>query len=323
MSHWHDIEMINATEEFHSGNLQTALTLFLVGSERGYLTAQINSAYLLDKGMAPTDSSLLFNSAQDWDHYSFALPLFLRAANQGDVDSRVRVGDYYFYGYIPHSVTNESVPVQLSLAHKVAWNFNPNYNRTPSYEHALAHYSAAASGELAHSSIAMYNLGYMYEYGFGVTQDYHLAKRWYDLSLTTNPGAFFPIQLCLSFLHAKWMIKDFLAYFAPEPATDIHPPIPPGLEDESKTMNASLILKILESLSFVMICMAVGYLFTYRQRLLPEVDAIMREVRAQREAVERHRRETNAQEQAAPQGEQVQIRPNGNEDENPGLRNRG
>ena len=119
------------------------------------------------------------------------------------------------------------------------------------------------------------------------------------------------------------MIKDFLAYFAPEPATDTHPPIPPVLGDESKKMNASLILKILESLSFVMICMAIGYLFMHRQRLLPEVDAIMREARAQREAVERHRRETNVQEQAAPQGEQVQIRPNGNEDETPGLRHRG
>lgn len=79
---------------------------------------------------------------------------------------------------------------------------------------------------------AMYNLGYMHEYGAGLTQvcycqqrcvllpttstinkyhrhihqDFHLAKRYYDQALHTEPKAAIPITLALvaMSLHIKW-----------------------------------------------------------------------------------------------------------------------
>ena len=33
----------------------------------------------------------------------------------------------------------------------------------------------------------MFNLGYMHEYGLGVKPDLHLAKRYYDMAIETNP----------------------------------------------------------------------------------------------------------------------------------------
>jgi TPR repeat protein len=48
---------------------------------------------------------------------------------------------------------------------------------------------------------AMYNLGYMYLFGEGVpSPDPHLAKRYFDLSLSTNPAAFYAVSLSLLYL---------------------------------------------------------------------------------------------------------------------------
>ena len=77
---------------------------------------------------------------------------------------------------------------------------------------ALVHYSAAAEGDLPHSSMAMFNLGWMYEHGLGVNRDFYLAKRWYDLSLVTNPGAYLPLQIAGTYLHVKWVLTDFFGY---------------------------------------------------------------------------------------------------------------
>ena len=298
LSNWHDPDIMDATAQYHKGNLQSAFTLFLIGAERGYQNAQVNSALMLDKNIAPSNPSLLFNTSRGWDYYSYALPLYLRAANQGHVDSRVRVGDYYFYGYVPLANFNGTVEnISLSLSHEVAWYFKPNSHRVPSYEDALAHYSAAASGEFSHSSIAMYNLGYMYEFGFGVPQDYHLAKRWYDLSMSTNPSAFLPVQICLSIMNVKWAIQDLLQVFAPPPpAPQLHPPIPDGDDDDSQSSRINYFWRILEPLSFLFFCGSAIYLYSYRQRVLPQVDEIIRQARDHVSAVERQRVEMEERE---------------------------
>ena len=48
------------------------------------------------------------------------------------------------------------------------------------------------------SAQAMWNLGWMHENGIGIDQDFHLAKRHYDLALETNPReANLPVVLAL------------------------------------------------------------------------------------------------------------------------------
>lgn len=53
-----------------------------------------------------------------------------------------------------------------------------------SLELAASYYQAAADTQS--SSMAYWNLGYMYEMGLGVPRDWHLAKRYYDRSGETS-----------------------------------------------------------------------------------------------------------------------------------------
>lgn len=88
------------------------------------------------------------------------------------------MGDYYYHGF---GVSEESESVR--------------------FEKAVGYYQSAADTQM--SALAMWNLGYMYENGIGVPQDFHLAKRHYDLALETNQEAYLPIVLSLIKLYAR------------------------------------------------------------------------------------------------------------------------
>ncbi|KAJ1306301.1 hypothetical protein OPQ81_011000 [Rhizoctonia solani] len=55
------------------------------------------------------------------------------------------------------------------------------------------------------SALAMWNMGWCYEYGVGVPKDYHLAKRHYDMALATNTEAYYPATFALIRLYLKSM----------------------------------------------------------------------------------------------------------------------
>ena len=63
------------------------------------------------------------------------------------------------------------------------------------YELAAVHYQNAA--DRSQSPQAMFNLAYMHERGLGIKQDRHLAKRFYDMAVQTNPDAYLPVTLAL------------------------------------------------------------------------------------------------------------------------------
>lgn len=101
--------------------------------------------------------------------------------------ARVKLGDYYYYGY--------GTEQDLELA---------------------AEQYRLASDRMSNPQ-AMFNLGYMYENGIGLQQvkttstvsvyiytiqDYHLAKRYYDLASQTSPDALVPVSLALFKLNA-------------------------------------------------------------------------------------------------------------------------
>jgi len=71
------------------------------------------------------------------------------------------------------------------------------------YKKAVANYQVAVD---LYSSIAMWNLGWMYENGVGVKTDLNLAKRYYDNALATNSEAAVPVGLSLFKLNFKHMI---------------------------------------------------------------------------------------------------------------------
>ncbi|KAI3632862.1 hypothetical protein MIR68_008937 [Amoeboaphelidium protococcarum] len=149
-------------QEYHLAAME-----YMIAAELGIDAAQINLAWLLDSGKV----KLLSDQFSD----RLALQMWHRASNQGYVDARVRVGDYFYYG--------KGTDVDYATS---------------------ASFYRAAEQDL--SAIASYNLGYMHENGLGVEKDYHLAKRYFDRALKVNPDAYLPVMLSLIKLNVKNMV---------------------------------------------------------------------------------------------------------------------
>ncbi|KAJ3274811.1 ERAD-associated protein [Terramyces sp. JEL0728] len=207
-TNWHDSTLEKADLAFKRSMFTSALTYYTIAAEQGSEIAQINAALILDTKAAPRYPEHLFNFDK-WNPYDFAIVFYHRAANQGHVDARVRVGDLYYYGFGTNGTLDDELTFKgPRISHVIAKQIHINIPMAPDFAQAVLHYSAAAEGEFSHSSIAMFNLGYMYEHGMGVEKDYHLAKRWYDLCLTTNPGSYLPVQIANVKLHLKWVLSD-------------------------------------------------------------------------------------------------------------------
>jgi SEL1 protein len=161
-----------ANEAYANGDLETALVGYMMAAEQGFEVGQANVAYLLDQAKPRwTLSSILPFANKKVSLASdalLALIYWTRSAEQKNIDSMVKLGDYYLEGL----------------------------GTTPDQEKAAACYQAAA--ETLQSAQAMWNLGWMHENGIGIDQDFHLAKRHYDLALETNPSeAHLPVVLAL------------------------------------------------------------------------------------------------------------------------------
>ena len=75
------------------------------------------------------------------------------------------------------------------------------------FSKAIAYYHDAAS---LGSHLASFNVGWAYEYGIGVTQDLHLAKRYYDLSLERSSDGYLPVKYAVFRVRMKAFIWSLL-----------------------------------------------------------------------------------------------------------------
>jgi SEL1 protein len=181
--------IIEANLAFEHGDYERAFIPSLMAAEQGYEHAQANVAHLLDRktsvmsisgipllsspSLASTRSRLLNNPA-------LALALYTRSAKQQNVDSLIKAGDYYLAG---HSTTSAPLTLQSTA-------------EAPNLEKATTCYQTAA--EAHRSAQALWNMGWMHENGIGsVTQDFHMAKRYYDLAYEMNKEAYLPVKLAL------------------------------------------------------------------------------------------------------------------------------
>ena len=166
-----------ANRAYDEGDTESALVMYMMAAEQGYESGQANVAYLLDdyKSILSLDSlipwkkqrsSLLRNAA-------LALIYWTRSAKQQNIDSMVKMGDYYLGGY----------GVEADM------------------EKAATCYQTAA--ETHQSAQALWNLGWIHENGLGVEQDFHLAKRFYDQALETNQESYLPVKLSLTKLRMR------------------------------------------------------------------------------------------------------------------------
>lgn len=171
---------IEANDAYEDGDQQKALVGYMMAAEQGSESAQANVAWILDQSPSKWSViSWLSSTARSIttlpEQANLALRYWTRSAKQSNLDSLVKMGDYYLLG-LGFSTTN-GLP-------------------TSQADHAAACYQAAA--ETLQSAQAMWNLGWMHENGIGgVEQDFHLAKRFYDQALETNAEAYLPVKLSL------------------------------------------------------------------------------------------------------------------------------
>lgn len=75
------------------------------------------------------------------------------------------------------------------------------------FSKAVAYYHKASS---LGSHLGSYNVGWAYEYGIGVAQDLHLAKRYYDLSLARSNVGYIPIKIAIIRIKVKAFIWNLI-----------------------------------------------------------------------------------------------------------------
>ena len=147
-----------------------------MAAEQGYEAGQANVAYILDeyKSILSLDSIMPWKKRRSYflRNTVLAMIYWTRSAKQSNIDSMVKMGDYYLGG---HGVDKDM-------------------------EKAATCYQTAA--ETHQSAQARWNLGWIHENGIGVQQDFHLAKRFYDEALETNQEAYLPVKLSL--LKLRW-----------------------------------------------------------------------------------------------------------------------
>eukprot|EP00878_Enallax_costatus_P015396 GHUV01016127.1.p1 GENE.GHUV01016127.1~~GHUV01016127.1.p1 ORF type:complete len:751 (+),score=236.62 GHUV01016127.1:451-2703(+) len=104
-----------------------------------------------------------------------ATTLFKRSAEQGNVMSLLQLGDCYYYGN----------GVEQDWVRASAIYYEAYKERSPE---------------------AMFNLGFMHEFGAGVPQDMHLALKFYNMAKHTNADAALPVYLATAWLraHKAW-----------------------------------------------------------------------------------------------------------------------
>ncbi|KAI1334109.1 hypothetical protein F5Y15DRAFT_313632 [Xylariaceae sp. FL0016] len=257
-----------ANQAYEDGDYELALLDYVLAAEQGYEKAQNNVAYLLDETQSlfalPSwikqklpRPSLLHNPA-------LALIYWTRSAMQANIDSLVKMGDYYLSG----------VGTEVAM------------------DKAAQCYSGAS--EYFQSAQALYNLGWMHENGVGLTQDYHLAKRYYDQALETNEEAYLPVTLSLLKLRLRsawntithgrinsirdepspkkdWSLSEWVANFFQDdslyyddPYEDLYDDRIAGSDGEPMGEEFDDLDGVIESILIIGLIGAIGFLMWYR-----------------------------------------------------------
>ena len=184
----------DANAAWEDGRFTDAMVGYMMAAEQGYESGQSNVAYLIDKSTSPHTTSRqnlrlaqtqgrqfilkFLNKPRSHEADNMALIYWTRSARQANIDSLIKMGDWYLYGHgLPH----------------------------PDPAKAASCYQAAVESL---SGMGMWNLGWCHENGVGVEQDFHLAKRYYDMAALTNAEAHLPVSLSLIKLRLRsWYNK--------------------------------------------------------------------------------------------------------------------
>ena len=235
-----------AYKAYTAGNLEVALRNYLAAGETGSNIGQVNAAFLLERGtclgLSPSDCA------------KASVRLWKAASARGNTEACLRVGDFYYYGrlrgnalpvgpfgwiqyilypeqYLPElfsklgkkvwTKVEKSLPEEYRGMVETSEQVEPTDEEQLQHEEMVegdlstaAHYYTEAA-EKFHSPRANFNLGFMYEWGLGLKQDFPLAKRHYDLAASLNHGreAELAVQIALLVMSAhEQMVKLHVAW---------------------------------------------------------------------------------------------------------------
>jgi SEL1 protein len=194
-------ELKDAHKSFIEGDYENAVMLYSRLAQEGVRSAQINAAYMYSH----EQGYFLPNS----NNLSYIL--WKHAADQGDSSALRIIGDFYYYG-------------KLELGSDL--------------KKASEYYRSAAEKKDGHS---MFNLGIMYQFGLGVEQDLHLAKRYYDQCADVDEKAYYPSALAIYGLDLhRWFLRNFGYYFGMDPSLGLDPITPDEIKKPAeKSPSAS------------------------------------------------------------------------------------
>lgn len=215
-----------ANAAYERGDLERAFIAALKAAEHGYENAQANVAYLLDQKTSVVSLPDIPFLSSPKSHSSkrsrllndpeLALAYFTRSAKQANVDSLLKMGDYYYSlasSAAHHSGEKKGLATLFfqPTTKETAANGgkSSDANSTEAEEEAQEYLEKATTcyttaAESHHSAQALWNLGWMHENGIGaVTQDFHMAKRYYNLALERNKEAYLPVTLALAKLRLR------------------------------------------------------------------------------------------------------------------------
>lgn len=146
---------------------------FLLTAFKRYDSGDVNGAALMflkaaEEGHEVAQSNIAFilESHTTQLDQSLLLNMYKCAARQGSISARLKLGDAYYYGH---------------------WGAEINYHN------AAAEYQIAS----ATSGQALYNLGYMHEYGLGVPKSSVQAKMYYKMGQQADRHGSIPLELAL------------------------------------------------------------------------------------------------------------------------------
>lgn len=179
------IEIANkAHNSIVDGNEGHALLLYSMLADIGVEIASSNAAYLLDKGVIVNQTNLNPQESKQQSinltlTQSLAINFYKMSYDQGSMRACLKLGDYYFYGH-------GGLEVNMEIS--------------------AQYYQVAADHHVAQ---AMWNLGYMHEYGLGIEKDLFLAKRFYDSCALTDKDGLVVASLSLM----KWWMNYYISHF--------------------------------------------------------------------------------------------------------------
>lgn len=210
-----------------SRNLDQAAAMFQIASHHGHLLASYNLAIMHLKGDVKGSS----NGCEK------AVKLLKKVSERGwgsvseaQKDFQDRDMSWALYNYLKYA----DVGVELAQSN-AAWMLRNGHGYVGKFQHTMAarmlrlsvgqgnthallplgdaywygrgvarnwKKSARAYTEAGKNNVpqALFNLGYMHEYGLGVPQDFHLAKRYYDRCMEGSQSSYLPTYIALKWL---------------------------------------------------------------------------------------------------------------------------